>query len=189
MGLTAGSDLRASSTRQRRHRTPTKIEDAKNAVTFLAGHDKINADRLAAVGVCAGGGYAPAAAVADRHIKAVATASGLPHLRATIKAAGDWQSIMAAAGNAREQYAPSGCPTHIPFLADGELDLWRENAKKFHLTDRNHDPNWRNETLLCRFHARGSAAEPGPGPGPARRRSPGAAAGLVRPLKAQPTAM
>ncbi len=42
----------------------------------------------------------------------------------------------------------AACPTHIPFLTDGELDLWRENAKKFYLTDRNHDPNWRNETLL-----------------------------------------
>jgi hypothetical protein len=128
-----------------------KIEDVKNAVTFLAGHDKINAARLAAVGVCAGGGYAPAAAVADRRIKAVATASGLPDLRATIKAAGDWQSIMAAAGHAREQYARSGRPAHIPFLADGELDLWRENARKFYLTDRNHDPNWRNETLLWSY--------------------------------------
>jgi uncharacterized protein len=111
MGLTAGSDLRASSTRQRRHRRPAKIEDVKNAVTFLASHDKINADRLAAAGACAGGGYAPAAAVADRRIKAVATASGLPDLRATIKAAGDWQPIMAGAGNLREQYGRSG-PSH-----------------------------------------------------------------------------
>jgi uncharacterized protein len=128
-----------------------KLEDVKNAVTFLAGHDWIDADRLAAVGVCAGGGYAPAAAVADRRIKAVATVSGLPDLRATIKAAGDWQSIMIAATQAREEYARSGRPTHVPFLADGELDAWRENGKKFYLTDRNHDPNWRNETLLWSY--------------------------------------
>ena len=43
-----------------------KIEDVKNAVTFLAGHDQIDADRIAAVGVCAGGGYAPSAAVGGR---------------------------------------------------------------------------------------------------------------------------
>lgn len=128
-----------------------KIEDVKNAVTFLARHRTINADRLAAVGVCAGGGYAPAAAVADRRIKAVATASGLTDLRATIKDVGDWRSAMAAAGHAREEYARSGRPAYIPFLADGELDPWRENAKKFYLTDRNKDPNWRNETLLWSY--------------------------------------
>jgi len=109
------------------------------------------ADRLAAVGICAGGGYAPAAAVADRRIKALATVSGLPDLRATIEAAGDWQSIMVAAQSAREEYARSSRPVHVPFLADGELDVWRENGKKFYLTDRNHDPNWRNQTLLWSY--------------------------------------
>jgi fermentation-respiration switch protein FrsA (DUF1100 family) len=128
-----------------------KIEDVKSAVTFLAGHDQIDADRIAAVGVCAGGGYVPAAAVADRRIKVVTTVSGLPDLRATIEAAGDWQSIMVAAQTAREEYARTGRPMHVPFLADGELDMWRENGKKFYLTDRNQDPNWRNETLLWSY--------------------------------------
>src|ERR671918_2412090 len=129
-----------------------KIEDIKNAVTFLAGHDHIDADRLAAVGVCAGGGNVPASAVADRPIQAVAPARAITDLRAEIKAAGDdWRSIMVAADNAREEYARSGRPMHIPFLADGQLDVWRENAKKFYFTDRNHDPNWRNETLLWSY--------------------------------------
>jgi fermentation-respiration switch protein FrsA (DUF1100 family) len=128
-----------------------KVEDVKNAVTFLAGHHQIDEDRIAAVGVCAGGGYAPAAAVADRRIKVVATVSGLPDLRATIEAAGDWQSIMVAAQNARQEYARTGRSTHVPFLAEGELDVWRENGKKFYLTDRNKDPNWRNETLLWSY--------------------------------------
>jgi hypothetical protein len=96
-------------------------------------------------------GYAPAAAVADRRIKVVATVSSLPDLQATITAAGDWQSIMLAAQQAREECARSGRPTHVPFLADGELDVWRENGKKFYLTDRNQDPNWRNETLLWSY--------------------------------------
>jgi fermentation-respiration switch protein FrsA (DUF1100 family) len=128
-----------------------KIEDIKNAVTFLVGHNKIDGDRLVGVGVCAGGGYLPAAAVADRRVKAVATISGITDLRETIKAAGDWRSIMVAADNARQEYARSGRPVYIPFLADGELDLWRENAKTFYLSDRNKDPHWRNETLLWSY--------------------------------------
>jgi len=128
-----------------------KIEDIKNAVTFLAGHERTDAGRLAAVGVCAGGGYAPAAAVADRRIKAVATVSGLPDLRATIEGAGDWRAIMSAAQAAREELARGGQPTHVPFLADGNLDVWRENGKKYYLTERNKDSTWRNETLLWSY--------------------------------------
>lgn len=129
----------------------TKIEDVKSAVTFLAGRPEVDVERIAAVGVCAGGGYAPAAAVADRRIKAVATASGLPDLRATIVAAGDWRAIMAGAQQARESYTQTGRPTYVPFLADGELDEWRENGKKFYLSDRNQDPNWVNQTLLWSY--------------------------------------
>jgi fermentation-respiration switch protein FrsA (DUF1100 family) len=128
-----------------------KIEDVKNAVTFLTSRAEVDTDRIATVGVCAGGGYATSAAVADRRIKAVATASALHALRDTIVAAGDWRAIMAAAAGAREQYATTGRATHVPFLADGELDVWRENAKKFYLSERNQDPNWRNETLLWSY--------------------------------------
>jgi fermentation-respiration switch protein FrsA (DUF1100 family) len=128
-----------------------KIEDIKSAITFLSQRPEVDAARIAAVGVCVGGGYAPAAAVADRRIKAVATVSGLPDLRATIMAAGDWRAIIGGAQDARESYAATGRATYVPFLPDGQLDPWRENGKKFYLTDRNQDPNWRNQTLLWSY--------------------------------------
>jgi fermentation-respiration switch protein FrsA (DUF1100 family) len=129
----------------------TKIEDIKNAVTFLSSRPEVEPTRIVAVGVCAGGGYAPAAAVADRRIKAVATVSGLPDLRATVMAASDWRAIMNGAQHARQAFEATGRAMYVPFLPDGELDPWRENGKKFYLTDRNLDPNWRNQTLLWSY--------------------------------------
>jgi len=130
-----------------------KSEDIKNAVTYLTGRDEIDTDRIAAVGVCGGGGFAPYTAVADRRIKAVATVSGLPDLRSTLTDgfAGDWRDLMRFAQSAREAYAEGGEPQYVPFMPPGEQSEWVENGKQYYLTDRNPDPNWKNQTLVWSF--------------------------------------
>jgi len=130
-----------------------KSEDIKNAVTYLTGRREIDANRIAAVGVCGGGGFAPYTAVADRRIKAVATVSGLPDLRSTLTDgfAGDWRDLMAFAQSARQAYAAGGEPQYVPFLPPGEQGEWVANGREYYLTDRNPDPNWRNQTLVWSF--------------------------------------
>jgi uncharacterized protein len=130
-----------------------KSEDIKNAVTYLTGRDEIDTDRIATVGVCGGGGFAPYTAVADRRIKAVATVSGLPDLRSTLTDgfAGDWHDLMRFAQSAREAYAEGGEPQYVPFMPPGEQSEWVENGKQYYLTDRNPDPNWKNQTLVWSF--------------------------------------
>jgi fermentation-respiration switch protein FrsA (DUF1100 family) len=130
-----------------------KSEDIKNAVTFLTGRDEVDAARIAAVGVCGGGGFASYTAVADRRIKAVAGVSALPDLRSTLTDgfAGDWHDLMHLVQSARETYARGGEPQYVPFMPPGQQNEWVENGKQYYLTDRNPDPNWKNQTLLWSF--------------------------------------
>jgi uncharacterized protein len=130
-----------------------KSEDIKSAVTYLTDRTEIDPSRIAAVGVCGGGGFAPYTAVADRRIKAVASVSALPDLRSTLTSGfgGDWHDLMAMAQSAREAYATGGDPQYVPFLPPGEQGEWIANGREYYLTDRNPDPNWQNQTLAWSF--------------------------------------
>ena len=52
------------------------IDDYSNAVSYLATRDDIDADRIALVGVCMGGGYAISTAARDKRVTAVVSIAG-----------------------------------------------------------------------------------------------------------------
>jgi uncharacterized protein len=61
----------------RYHYDPNQIiDDYSNAVSYLLTRDDIDADRVAVVGVCMGGGYAVSTGARDKRIRAVVSVAG-----------------------------------------------------------------------------------------------------------------
>jgi cephalosporin-C deacetylase-like acetyl esterase len=61
------------------------IEDYSNAVSYLLTRDDIDADRIAVVGVCMGGGYAVSTGTRDKRIKAVVSVAGAYNIGGTFQ--------------------------------------------------------------------------------------------------------
>lgn len=55
---------------------PMKVEDIKNAISFIRTVPGVDRDKIAELGICSGAGYSIQTAIFDQRIKSVATVSG-----------------------------------------------------------------------------------------------------------------
>lgn len=96
-----------------------KIEDIKNAVTYLSSVDGVNEVNL--FGVCAGAGYSLVAASEDIRVNAVATAASWIHDEEATKlfygGAEGVATRIEAAQKAKALYAETGEITYIPTIS------------------------------------------------------------------------
>jgi len=126
-----------------------KVEDGKNAVSYIASLDIVDKSRIGALGVCNGGGFGLAVAIYDRRVKAYASVSGLFDLRSQIinGKPGDKKrlsGIMKQSADARQKYFETGEVEYIKQMteADENSNQLRKEAAEYYLTPRGRVPNW-----------------------------------------------
>ena len=103
-----------------------KIEDIKNAVSYIRSLPMSDREKIGLIGICAGGGYAAAAAAFDLRVKAVATASGIfdfidfrPNVR-NRDALEYFSGLLRLAGQGRQTYFETGTASYTKGAFYGE---------------------------------------------------------------------
>ncbi len=140
----------ASEGSPRQHEDPAgKLDDLRDALSWLAAHPSVDADRLGCVGVCLGGGYALRFAAFDPRVRVLVTVAGGyndPHAMRAAMGAESYRGVLAdqmaqaarqhAAGEADYMAAVSNDDT--PALMGGDEPF------AYYGTERSASPGWEN---------------------------------------------
>ncbi|MBC3539308.1 alpha/beta hydrolase [Rufibacter sediminis] len=132
----------------------TRVEDIRCAIDFLTTLTFIDHDRIGALGVCAGGGYAANASISEKRIKAIATVVGSNPSRA-FREANPMEVLKAVAqqrtaeANGNESLINNWIPDSADEAKQGgleEMDLLE--AIDYYRTPRGQHPNSCNKLLF-----------------------------------------
>ncbi len=126
-----------------------KIEDVKNATSYIGSLAAVDKNKIAMLGVCNGGGFGAAAAIYDGRVKAYASVSGLFDLRSQIinGKPGDKANllnIMKQSADARQKYFETGEVVYIKQMPDVDenSNQLRKEAYEYYCTSRGLCPNY-----------------------------------------------
>jgi uncharacterized protein len=134
----------------RQHEDPAKkIEDLKNAISFLASLPEVDPSKIGACGVSMGGGYVLQLAAWDRRIKAVTiVASGLNLGDTFLEMMGKEALIkrLEELNAARQKHHDTGEVQYIPAVATGgkPAAMTGDEPFEYYGTSRSWSPGWVN---------------------------------------------
>jgi fermentation-respiration switch protein FrsA (DUF1100 family) len=142
-----------------------KVDDIKNAVTFLSHVDGVDSKAIAALGICSGAAYvAYAAATNQDRIHAIATISGYFHdlyqRRYLVDAVGKQgvNDLMIEARQAKAHYLKTGeakYVPHIPEVDENSLEIVKD-FYSYYCTARGKTPSYVGKTLLSSLEQLGA---------------------------------
>ncbi|MEM7193614.1 MAG: nuclear transport factor 2 family protein [Pseudomonadota bacterium] len=124
-----------------------KIEDIRNAVTFLQSLADVDGNRIGALGICAGSMYTLMAAAEDNRIRSVVTTASWLHDSEAVKLfyGGEEgvQSKIDAARSAKKLYASTGNMQYIPSISTTDETAAMFGPYDYYLNpDRGAVPEW-----------------------------------------------
>src|ERR687897_1361714 len=134
----------------RQHEDPAKkMEDSKNAISFLSSLRGIDRDRIGACGISMGGGYILQLAAFDRRIKAVSiVASGLNLADTLLEMLGKegFVNFLKEFNNARQRHYDTGEVQYIPAVATDNKPaaMIGDEPFEYYGTSRAWSPGWVN---------------------------------------------
>jgi len=134
-----------------------RVGDIYSAVDYLTSLPYVDAERIGALGICAGSGAAVKAASTERRIKAIGTVSAVD-VGAAFRKGWDGKSpesdqiaTLEAVAKQRTAEAAGGAPVYVPYVPNvGDTTAPRDlqEAADYYLTPRGQHPNAPNKMLL-----------------------------------------
>jgi fermentation-respiration switch protein FrsA (DUF1100 family) len=135
------------------------IADYVNAAAYLMGRDDVDAARVAAVGVCMGGGYALVTAARERRLAACVSIAGGYDIGGTLQrmmGADGLAAYLRAVNELRDRERRTGATQYVPTIAT-ELSAGvpvavmpnPEAYSYYERTSRDHAPTWSWETTAA----------------------------------------
>jgi fermentation-respiration switch protein FrsA (DUF1100 family) len=134
-----------------------RVADIYSAIDYLTSLPYVDANRIGALGICAGSGTAIKASSMERRIKAVATVSAVDVGAATRKgwegkaSTSDQIAMLDSVAKQRTAEAAGAAPVYIPYVPQvGDRTAPRDlqEAAEYYLTPRGQHPNAPNKMLL-----------------------------------------
>ena len=140
----------ASDGNPRQHEDPAgKLNDLRDALSWLAAHPAVDADRLGCVGLCLGGGYGLRFAAFDPRVRALITVAGGyndPHAMRAGMGADSYRGVLAEQMTVAARQHVTGEVEYMAAVSDDDTPALMGGAEPFayYGTERSRSPGWEN---------------------------------------------